>query len=244
MSVDWMIVTVPTDRDIDPANELAAAVRALGERRPDIEFRTAVLTGGGTTVTEALDAAADAGARTVLVQSAQTVDDRASNAWFRRVIGHWVREHTDGPHVRLGPSFARTRAYVDLLAEAIDDGGVPARDTTAPLTSPAWEDVPAFSRHVLICRGPRCSARGSGEMRRAFGEALDARGLGDDDVLVTVTGCLYPCNRAPVAAVYPDNVWYGRLTADRVERVIDRHLVGGEPVAEWSASDGGRRGFA
>ncbi|MFC3241631.1 hypothetical protein ACFOJ6_03890 [Gordonia humi] len=162
MSVDWMIVTVPTDRDIDPANELAAAVRALGERRPDIEFRTAVLTGGGTTVTEALDAAADAGARTVLVQSAQTVDDRASNAWFRRVIGHWVREHTDGPHVRLGPSFARTRAYVDLLAEAIDDGGVPARDTTAPLTSPAWEDVPAFSRHVLICRGPRCSARGSG----------------------------------------------------------------------------------
>jgi len=125
---------------------------------------------------------------------------------------------------------------VDLLAEAIDDGGVPARDTTAPLTSPAWEDVPAFSRHVLICRGPRCSARGSGEMRRAFDEALDVRGLDSDEVLVTVTGCLYPCNRAPVAAVYPDNVWYGRLTADRVERVIDLHLVGGEPVAEWSVS--------
>ena len=31
--------------------------------------------------------------------------------------------------------------------------------------------------------------------------------------------------------VYPDAVWYGRVTLADVEEIVDRHLLGGEPVA-------------
>jgi (2Fe-2S) ferredoxin len=30
--------------------------------------------------------------------------------------------------------------------------------------------------------------------------------------------------------VYPDGVWYGRVTLDDVNEIIESHLIGGKPV--------------
>lgn len=234
--IDWVIISAPTDRGADPESELQSALRSLRNRRPDVTFGVAVLGGTSCTVTEELNRAARAGARRVLVVSGQTLADRKMDAWFRRVIGHWLRTRPaagHSPDVLIGRSLCDSDAYADALAAALDDGGMPAKSTTAPLTSPLWEQVPGFSRHVLVCRGPRCSAQGSGETVRALTWELDARGLADDDVLVTISGCLFPCAQAPVVAVYPDNIWYSGLTADRVGRVVEDHLCGGVPVAAW-----------
>ena len=62
--------------------------------------------------------------------------------------------------------------------------------------------------------------------------ALMRAGLGDDDVLLTHTGCQFPCNQAPVVSVQPDDVWYGGVDAATAERIVTEHLVGGVPVAE------------
>ncbi|MFM1724336.1 (2Fe-2S) ferredoxin domain-containing protein [Rhodococcus sp. PAM 2766] len=230
----WVIVTSPTDRGDDPRDQVRAALRILEERHPDTAFRTAVLGGSGTSVTGALDEATASGATEIVVVSAQTVLDRKIDAWFRRVIGHWLRERgTDAPEVLLAPPLSDTANYADLLDAAITAPPTPARTTTAPLTSPAWDEVPGFARHVLVCRGPRCSARGGPETAEALDYALEARGLGDDDVLVTQTGCMFPCSQAPVVAVYPDDTWYASLTADRVDRFVDEHLVDGRTVTEW-----------
>ncbi|AVP67222.1 (2Fe-2S) ferredoxin domain-containing protein [Prescottella equi] len=230
----WVVVTAPTDRGDDPRDQVRAALHALGERHPDTVFRTAVLGGSGTSVTGALDEAAASGAAEIVVVSAQTVLDRKIDAWFRRVVGHWLRERGAGaPDVRLAPPLSDTANYTDLLDAAISGATTPARTTTAPLTSPAWDEVPGFTRHVLVCRGPRCSARGGPETAEALDHALEARGLGDDDVLVTQTGCMFPCSQAPVVAVYPDDTWYCGLTADRIDRLVDEHLVAGRPVTEW-----------
>lgn len=233
---DWVIITAPTDRGSDPAAELVGALEILRKRLPDTEFRVAVLGGQSSTITVALDDAAMAGARRVLVMSGQTLGDRKMDAWFRRVIGHWIRARAADvatPEVHISRSLCAGAGYADLLAATVNEGGEPAGRTTAPLLSPLWEKVPAFSRHVLVCRGPRCSAHGSAETARVLTDALDERGLDDDDVLVTYTGCMFPCVQAPVVAVYPDDVWYAGLTADRVAEVVDRHLCGGEPVADW-----------
>ncbi|MFE3291748.1 NAD(P)H-dependent oxidoreductase subunit E [Rhodococcus sp. NPDC059234] len=231
----WVIVTAPTDRGDDPRDQVVGALAALRNRYPDTVFRTAVLGGSGPAVTGVLDEAAAAGATEVVVVSAQTVLDRKIDSWFRRVIGHWLREHSGEqiPDVRIANPLSDTTNYADLLDAAVSSPTTPARTTTAPLTSPAWDEVPGFGRHVLVCRGPRCSARGGPETAQALDAALEARGLGDDDVLVTQTGCLFPCSQAPVVVVHPDNAWYAQLHADRVERLVDQHLVAGRPVTEW-----------
>lgn len=235
IDADWVIVTAPTDRGADVHGELARALGELAERHPGTVFRSAVLGGESDTVTEVLDEAARGGADSVVVLSGQTLADRKMDAWFRRVIGHWLRNRPAGsaPDIRIGGSLCQTTDYANLIERAAADGGAPARDTTAPLATKAWDAVPGFARHVLVCRGPRCSARGGAETQSELSAELDARRLGDDDVLITLTGCLFPCSQAPVVAVYPDDVWYAGLTAARVADVVERHLVGGEPIREW-----------
>lgn len=236
MSADWVVVTAPTGRGGLPEPALGRALDRVRACRPGVEFRVAVLGGSDTPITEALDDAATAGAGTVLLVSGQTLGDAKQDAWLARIVGHWLRSRAPGavtPQVRVAPLLTDHDGFARLLDQAISHGGTPARTGTAPIVSSVWEEVPGFSRHVLVCRGPRCSVEGGRESAQALSAALDRRGLGDDDVLLTVTGCLFPCAQAPVAVVYPDGTWYSRMRPERMERLVDEHLCRGRPVAEW-----------
>ncbi|MGB3485274.1 MAG: (2Fe-2S) ferredoxin domain-containing protein [Mycobacterium sp.] len=124
-----------------------------------------------------------------------------SRSWLRRVAGDWLRQHPE-----------------TLVIEVADR---PVTGQEAVLSSPAWEEVPRHGRHVLVCRGPRCTARGAAATATALTEQLRARELGDEDVLVTQTGCLYPCNHAPVVVVHPDDQWWGPVSPDVAETLVD-----------------------
>jgi NADH:ubiquinone oxidoreductase subunit E len=96
----------------------------------------------------------------------------------------------------------------------------------AGLTSPAWQEVPPVRYHMLVCRGPRCNARGGDRTHAALSAELHRRGVTDEDVLMTQTGCMYPCNHAPLVVVHPDGRWMS-LPAERVPEVLD-DLLGPE----------------
>lgn len=71
---------------------------------------------------------------------------------------------------------------------------------------------------------------GSNETARALILGLMQAGLGDNDVLVTHTGCQFPCNQAPVVSVQPDDVWYGSVTPEVAREIVSRHLVDETPL--------------
>lgn len=170
----------------------------------------AYLQNGDPTLTERLDELAASGADRIRLVRFPSSSAAPARSWLRRVASHWVREHPE--------------VDVEIVASAVT-----ARE--AALRSPAWEDVPGHRCHVLVCRGPRCSASGSGETSRVLDEVLSDRGLGDDEVLVAQTGCLYPCNHAPVVVVHPDDVWYGPVTPADAPTLVDEHLIAGRPLA-------------
>ena len=37
--------------------------------------------------------------------------------------------------------------------------------------------------------------------------------------------------------VYPDGIWYGRLTPERLTRILHEHVANGRPVREWIAAE-------
>ncbi|GAA2724613.1 hypothetical protein GCM10010439_22670 [Actinocorallia aurantiaca] len=156
-----------------------------------------------------------------------------ARSWLRRIAAHWLRERGDGapallPGLDLLESADPERA-ARILADALDFGS-PVTGTEAGLESPAWEHVPRHRHQVLLCRGPRCTAKGSDATAEALVLGLMACGLTDDDVLVTHTGCQFPCNHAPVVSVQPDDVWYGGVDAETAREIVAGHLRDGHPL--------------
>lgn len=91
-------------------------------------------------------------------------------------------------------------------------------------------------KYVFVCTNDRpeghpkgsCIGRGSAEVLGRFRDLQGEKGL--VHFKVVATGCLEPCLAGPTVVVYPDNVWYGGVTVDDAERIIDEHLVGGRAV--------------
>ena len=73
-------------------------------------------------------------------------------------------------------------------------------------------------------------------MLNAFVEQVNAQGL-SGDVTVTQTGCIGICQYEPVVEVFEagkEKVTYVKMTAEKAARVVEEHLKGGKPVAEYT----------
>ena len=96
--------------------------------------------------------------------------------------------------------------------------------------------IGAYGRHVLLCTGPSCCTpeEGTAAWEALKGQIKD-RGLnaGDNACYRTKVGCLRICCHGPTMLVYPEGTWYHGMTADRIPRFVQEHLVEDRPVEEW-----------
>lgn len=79
-------------------------------------------------------------------------------------------------------------------------------------------------------------AAGARPVLNAFVEGINEAGL-SDSVIVTQTGCIGICQYEPVVEVYTkdsEKVTYVKMTAERAKEVIEKHIKGGKPVAEYT----------
>lgn len=82
-------------------------------------------------------------------------------------------------------------------------------------------------------------AAGARPVLNAFVEQVNAQGL-SDKVTVTQTGCIGICQFEPVVEIFEagkEKVTYVKMTPEKVAVVVEKHLKGGAPVAEYTVAN-------
>ena len=92
-----------------------------------------------------------------------------------------------------------------------------------------------YSRQVLICTGPRCTQQGESQaLFDSLGDKFKTAGLHEGALRVkrSRVSCFAACKGGPVMCVQPDGVWYYNVTPANMDRIIEQHLMRGQPVEE------------
>ncbi len=109
-------------------------------------------------------------------------------------------------------------------------------DQLAAIAAAYDREAKEYSREILVCGGAGCVSSGCLAVRDALVASLESAGLAAE-ARVVVTGCMGLCAVGPVLLVRPGDIFYTAMTPDKVADVVERHLVGGEIVEEYTYYD-------
>jgi len=94
-----------------------------------------------------------------------------------------------------------------------------------------------FTKHIFICENQRspenhkgcCASKNGSTVKELFKSRLKSLGL-HSEIRANSAGCLDACEFGVAVVVYPEQIWYGNVTIDDVEEIIQSHLINNKPV--------------
>lgn len=89
---------------------------------------------------------------------------------------------------------------------------------------------------VVIGQGSCGIATGAKKTEEEFIRQMEAKNVAAD---LTITGCVGTCYLEPIVDVYEDNgdmTRYVKVQPERVEKIVEEHILGGKPVTEFTLS--------
>ncbi|MBQ0045510.1 MAG: NADH-quinone oxidoreductase subunit NuoF [Mycoplasma sp.] len=86
-------------------------------------------------------------------------------------------------------------------------------------------------KQILVCASTGCLSNKAIEVTEAFEKSVRLHNL-SDKVEVSKTGCHGLCSQGPVVLVYPEGIFYRKVKPTDVVRIVEEHLIEGNPVKE------------
>ena len=202
------------------------------ERRIAIAFSDLT----GPSLPEVLDRLAAEGIAEADIVTCMVPADPSLSTWLPGALSQWRADRAAAMTVRLSPPVETALDMARAVAAVLGpDGGRDVAATAPSLGKPGWSKIPEHGRQLFFCVGARCLHRAAEPLYqhlRARMKQHRTLASGPRRVMCARSSCLYPCNLGPLMTVHPDGVWYGGLTPERIDRIVDEHLVGDQPVAD------------
>ena len=84
-------------------------------------------------------------------------------------------------------------------------------------------------KQILVCAGTGCTSSKSFDIIANFENAIKENGL-EGTVKIEKTGCFGLCAKGPIVVIYPERVFYTKVSPDDVAEIMESHIKNGNPV--------------
>ncbi|RKX44013.1 MAG: NADH-quinone oxidoreductase subunit NuoF [Thermotogae bacterium] len=91
--------------------------------------------------------------------------------------------------------------------------------------------MPLTTNTVLVCAGGACISAGEKSVKQVLEDEIKKYGL-DEVVRIVETGCMGSCTLGPIVVVYPEGVFYKKVTPESAKKIVEEHLLKGRIVEE------------
>jgi (2Fe-2S) ferredoxin len=104
-------------------------------------------------------------------------------------------------------------------------------------TLAAQRKVSTARQHLLLCTAGKCASEEQANeswdyLKRRIRELnlLDV----DSGVYRSKVDCLRICRQGPIMLSYPDGTWYHSCSPEVIEKILQEHVLNGNPVNDYS----------
>ena len=99
----------------------------------------------------------------------------------------------------------------------------------------------SIQKHLLLCATPtkqKCFKGNEGEkawqcLKKTIKKFENNPASKNIHILRSKADCLRICKNGPILLVWPDGIWYEKVSPERISEIFYSHIINDKPIERW-----------